>query len=334
MTAGTVADIIRRNAQAFPAAPAVVGEGRAITYGELDARSSRLAAGLVAAGLRAGDRVAYLARNATEYWELFFGAAKAGVAVVPLNFRLSASELEWILGDAEPAAVLAEEHLAEEHLAGLVPAAFPGLRLVFAQDGAPRAADGWSDLEGWLVRQPPADPRREVAGDGLLTLIYSSGTTGRPKGVTTTVGAMLWAVQAFGAQFAPSRDMVSLVPTPYYHVVMVPTLIQLFITSPQASAAEYSNVRYLLYGGSPISETVMLRAQQVFGAGLAQSYGLTETIGVTTTLGPADHVAGPGSKLRSAGRAVAGIEIKIIDPDSGAASPPARSARSAPGGRR
>jgi long-chain acyl-CoA synthetase len=102
---------------------------------------------------------------------------------------------------------------------------------------------------------------------------------------------------------------------------MVPTLIQLFITSPEASAADYSSVRCLVYGGSPISETVMLRAQEVFGADLAQSYGLTETIGCTTILPASDHVAGAGSKLRSAGRAIPGIEIKIVDPETGADLP-------------
>jgi long-chain acyl-CoA synthetase len=76
--APSVADMVRRNAAAFPGTPAIVGEGRNVTYGELGERWDRVAAGLVAAGLRTGDRVAYLARNATEYWELFFGAAKAG----------------------------------------------------------------------------------------------------------------------------------------------------------------------------------------------------------------------------------------------------------------
>ncbi|MFI5430128.1 AMP-binding protein [Aeromicrobium sp. UC242_57] len=159
----------------------------------------------------------------------------------------------------------------------------------------------------------------------------------------TTVAGMLFAVEAFGALFNPSPSSVSLVPTPYYHiaaggwslitlatggsivqftevtpqnmlgllvghkathVIMVPTVMQLFITSPEASAADYSSVEHVVYGGSPISETVMLGAQKVFGAQLSQSYGLTETIGVTTFLRPEDHVVSENSKLRSAGRAV------------------------------
>ncbi|WP_456695955.1 long-chain-fatty-acid--CoA ligase [Aeromicrobium sp. P5_D10] len=350
MSAKTLADVIRANNAACPDSPAIVGEGRSVTYGELSSRSDSIASGLVAAGLSAGDRVAYLARNATEYWELFFAAAKAGVVIVPLNFRLSGPEIAWILDDADPSAILVEDHLTS-----LVPADWTGLRLVFSQTDSLSVADGWTAFEPWLAEQPAVDPGRELGGDALCSLMYSSGTTGRPKGVTTTVAGMLWAVEAFGALFNPSPSSVSLVPTPYYHiaaggwslitlatggrivqftevtpqnmlgllvghkathVIMVPTVMQLFITSPEASAADYSSVEHVVYGGSPISETVMLGAQKVFGAQLSQSYGLTETIGVTTFLRPEDHVVGEDSKLRSAGRAVPGLEVAIIDPDT------------------
>lgn len=357
-TAGrtTLADVIRANNLSCPDSPAIVGEGRTITYRELSDRSDAVASGLVAHGLVAGDRVAYLARNATEYWELFFAAAKAGVVIVPLNFRLSRPEIAWILDDADPSVLLVEDHLT-----ALVPDDWTGLRLAFSQTGTPAVADGWRGYEQWLAAQPVEDPRRDTGGDTVCSLMYSSGTTGRPKGVTTTVSGFLWAVDAFSAMFDVSPSSVSLVPTPYYHiaaggwslialaaggsivqftevtpqnmlsllvghrathVIMVPTVMQLFITSPEASAADYSSVEHVVYGGSPISETVMLGAQKVFGAELSQSYGLTETIGVTAFLRPEDHVVGEDSKLRSAGRAVPGLEIAIMDPDTGALCEP------------
>jgi acyl-CoA synthetase (AMP-forming)/AMP-acid ligase II len=360
--ASSIADLLRASAAEAPDAPAVVGDGRGSTHGELDARSGRLAAGLVEAGLAKGDRVAYLARNATEYWELFFACAKAGLVVVPLNFRLSGPEVEWILGNAEPAAVLVEAHLVDLLPAAAV-AALPGPALVFDQEhdvpgaaGAPDVPDGWRAYEEFLAASPEADPHRDGTGADLCSLMYSSGTTGRPKGVTTTVEAFLWAVEAFGAQFDVTPASVSLVPTPYYHiaaggwslialasgarivqftevtpekllghlvghrathVIMVPTVIQLFVSSPEAAAADYSSVEWVVYGGSPISESVMVRAQEVFGAKLAQSYGLTETVGCTTLLAPEDHVVGEHSKLRSAGRAVPGVEVEVRDPETG-----------------
>ena len=355
---GTVADLIRTSCREHPDSPAVVGEGRTITYAELARRSDAIASGLVAWGLRPGDRVAYLARNATEYWELFFAAAKAGVAIVPLNYRLGRDEVDYVLGDCEPAVLLAEDHLTD-----LVPERYAGHRLVFAQSpgedthtGSSGSAEGWVPLEEWVARRAPEDPHCDVGGDALCSIMYSSGTTGRPKGVTTTVAGMLWAVQAFSSQFRVSAQSVSLVPTPYYHitaggwslialsvggrivhftevtpqnmlgllvghrathVIMVPTVMQMFVTHPQAAAADYSSVEYVVYGGSPISETVMVRSQEVFGAELAQSYGLTETIGVTTMLRPEDHVVGPDSKLRSAGRAVRGVEVAVFDAANG-----------------
>ncbi|WP_051570736.1 AMP-binding protein [Cryptosporangium arvum] len=336
--ATSLADLLRATARRTPDAPAVVGDGRNVTHGELDRRSNALARGLIGAGLQPGDRVAYLARNATEYWELFFAAAKAGLVIVPMNFRLAAPEVEWILGDVTPAALLVEEHL--------VPASFDGLQLVLG-----------SSYEDFLAAAAPHDPHRDSTGDDLFSIMYSSGTTGRPKGVTTTVAGFLWAVGAFGPAFDVSSASVSLVPTPYYHiaaggwslialaaggrivqftevtpagliasivghrathVIMVPTVMQLFLSSPEASAADYSSVEWVVYGGSPISESVMVGAQRVFGAKLAQSYGLTETIGVTTILGADDHVVGAASKLRSAGRAVPGVEVAVADPATGA----------------
>ena len=359
MSHQSLADVIRTNAKQFAESPAIVGEGRPVTYAELGERSDRIASGLVAAGLQVGDRVAYLARNATEYWELFFAAAKAGVVIVPLNFRLSAEEISWILGDADPAAILVEDHLTSH-----VPADWTGLKLAFAQSSTGQhevlVPFGWEALEEWVAAQDAVDPQRDQTGDALASMMYSSGTTGRPKGVTTTVGGFLWAVEAFGGLFGPTPDSVSLVPTPYYHiaaggwslialaaggrivqftevtpqnmlglmvghrathVIMVPTVMQLFITSPEASQADYSSVQHVVYGGSPISETVMVGAQETFGAQLSQSYGLTETVGVTTFLRPEDHVVGPDSKLRSAGRAVPGLEVAIFDPETGEEMP-------------
>ncbi|MFI5952638.1 long-chain-fatty-acid--CoA ligase [Cryptosporangium sp. NPDC051539] len=340
--ASSLADLIRNTP---PDAPAVVGDGRNVTHGALDRRSSALAAGLVAAGLQPGDRVAYLARNATEYWELFFACAKSGLVVVPLNFRLAGPEVEWVLGDAAPAALVVEPELV-----GLVPAgAVPGPVLVTG-----------ASYEEFVAAAPGEDPHRDSTGDDLFCLMYSSGTTGRPKGVTTTVAGFLWAVDAFGRQFDVSAASVSLVPTPYYHiaaggwslialavggrivqftevtpagmigaivghrathVIMVPTVMQLFISSPEASSADYSSVEWVVYGGSPISESVMVGAQRVFGAKLAQSYGLTETIGVTTLLGADDHVVGAGSRLLSAGRAVPGVDVAVFDPATGTVRP-------------
>ncbi len=355
-SASSVADLLRTTAAHRPEAPVVVGDGRNLTHGELDTRSSRIAAGLVRAGLEPGDRVAMLARNATEYWELFFAASRSGLVVVPINFRLAAAEVEFIVSDVAPRALVVEDVLMDsvtEAAAILV----DGPRLVFTQGSDPlEVPSGWGAFEDFVAASPADDPRRDATGDDLAFIMYSSGTTGRPKGVMTTVAGFLWAVERFGANFDVSPASVSLVPTPYYHiaaggwsliaiaaggrivqftevtpqkmvshmvehqtthVVMVPTVIQAFVSSPEVSAVDFSCVEWLVYGGSPISESVMVRAQEVFGARLAQTYGLTETIGVATILGPESHTSATSGLLRSAGRPVDGVELEIRDPETG-----------------
>lgn len=356
-SASSVADLLRSTAAHRPEAPVVVGDGRHLTHGELDTRSSRIAAGLVRAGLEPGDRVAMLARNATEYWELFFAASRSGLVVVPINFRLAAAEVEFIVSDVAPRALVVEDVLMD-NVTDAAAALVDGPRLVFTQGSDPlEVPTGWGTFEDFVAASPADDPRRDATGDDLAFIMYSSGTTGRPKGVMTTVAGFLWAVERFGANFDVSPASVSLVPTPYYHiaaggwsliaiaaggrivqftevtpqkmvshmvehqtthVVMVPTVIQAFVSSPEVSAVDFSCVEWLVYGGSPISESVMVRAQEVFGARLAQTYGLTETIGVATILGPESHTSATSGLLRSAGRPVDGVELEIRDPETGA----------------
>ena len=351
---GSLAGLLRRPVAAHPANRAIVGDGRTVTYAELGERSDRVASGLVALGLEVGDRVAYLGRNATEYWELFFGAQKAGAVVVPLNFRLAADEVAWILTDADVSAVLVEQACVAQLPAGAgVPV------LVFGDEGEDLDLEGGRhDYEEWLTEQSPVDPQRDVRGEALAALMYSSGTTGRPKGVQITVHGLLWAVDAFGAQFDMDAGSVSLVPTPYYHIAaggwslitlfaggtivqfreptpaamlsrlvehrathaaMVPVIIQILTASPEAATADFSSLRHIVYGASPISESLMVRAHELFGAALSQSYGLTETIGVTTFLPPSDHVPDPATvhRLRSAGRAIPGVDVAVVDPATG-----------------
>ncbi|GAA1301603.1 acyl-CoA synthetase [Planotetraspora silvatica] len=340
-----IADLLRSSASRSPGSPVVTGDGRALTYGELAERSDRVAAAL--ARLAPGSRVGYVDRNATEYFELLFGAAKAGVVLVPLNFRLAPDEMRWILGDADVSLVVA----GPDHVETLGGAA-----------DVPVIAVG-PDYEEWLAGQEPADPKRDATGDALVVLMYSSGTTGRPKGVHVTAAGLASAVELFGACFTLGPDTVSMVPIPYYHIAgagwalitiaeggtlvqcreptpqsmlgqlvdhrvthtaLVPAVIQIMTELPSARDADFSALRQVVYGASPISESLLSRAVALFGAEFFQSYGLTETIGVTTLLGPDQHLPDNPVKgrLRSAGRAVPGMEVAVLDLETGGTAAP------------
>jgi acyl-CoA synthetase (AMP-forming)/AMP-acid ligase II len=332
----SVAAIIRTRAAADPAAIAITGDGRELTFGELDERSSRLANALAGLGVGRGDRVAYLDQNATEFWETMFAAAKLGAVLTPLNFRLAAPELTGILKDAEPAVLIAGIPLPET-----VPT--PVIRV-------------GDEYEALLNSGAKTDPGDQAAGAELAMLMYSSGTTGASKGVCITAENLLTGVAAFVDEFSPGPDSRSLVPPPYYHIAasgwslialsqggrvvqvreprpdhlldlmqahatthaaLVPAIIQLMVELPQAQTADFGALRTVVYGASPIDVGLLRRAVDLFQAEFTQSYGLTETVGVATLLRPEDHRSPDPARLNSAGRAAACVEIAIVDPATG-----------------
>ncbi len=354
----SVAQLVRDAVVADPSAPAIIGDGRPLSFGELDEASNRVANALIAGGIRRGDRLGFVDRNSTEYWETFIGALKAGAVLVPLNFRLSAAELEWSLDDAGATMIVAGAAFAN----GLGGCGIPVV-VIDAPEAEPpaRRADGTLRYADWVGEAASTDPGRDATGDELTELIYSSGTTGRPKGVLVGADQLVWAVGAFGNCFDVDRLSRSLVPVPYYHVAgggwalitlsrggcivqareptaasmlrqlvdhqvthtaMVPAVMQVLTQSPESVHADFSALRQIVYGGSPISEPLLRASQSLFGADLFQSYGLSETMGVTTVLGPEQHrLDGDLRHLRSAGKAISGIELAILDAVTGARLP-------------
>jgi long-chain acyl-CoA synthetase len=338
----SVAELLRGAGE--PDAIAIDGDGRRVSFAELAEDSNRVANALIAAGVRRGDRVGFVDRNGTEYWVVYLGALKAGAVLVPLNFRLTAAELAWSLDDAGVRLVIAGAEFA-----GLLS---PRDRRVIVIGG---------DYEDWLAAAGDGDPGRDAEGDELVQLIYSSGTTGRPKGVRIGARQQAWSVAAFGECFDLDAHSRSLVPVPYYHVAgggwalitlcrggriiqarqptansmldalvryrvthtaMVPAVMLTLTRSPIVRHADFSALRQLVYGGSPISEPLLRASVATFGASFFQSYGLSETMGVTTLLGPDEHrLDGDLRRLGSAGSAIPGIEIEIRDPATGARLP-------------
>lgn len=307
----SIAEVVRRAARSGPDARAVAGQGRAATFAELDRRSNRVASGLRALGVGRGDRVAYAGLNRTDTLDIVAGASKAGAVPVPLNFRLAGPELAAVLADSGATVLFAEP----EQATLLGGTAVPTLTL-----------DGY--YESWLAGQEELDPGVRPEPDELACLLYSSGTTGRPKGVmirNRNLEAMLdvarrrwqldpgdaslnispyfhvlgfaWAVHSIrqGATLAQVRDaaptaLLGMIAGERVRIaVLVPALIDVILRSPGLDQADLSSLRLILYGAAPISAPVLVEATKRLGAAMEQSYGLTELSGGATFLSPQDH---------------------------------------------
>jgi long-chain acyl-CoA synthetase len=341
-----VADVIRRHAAQRPDAVALRRGEQELTYGDLDERSNRLAQALLARGVRAGTRVAYLDRSSPEVIELLFAASKAGAVLVPLNWRLAPPELAAVLGDAQAPVLIAGSDyrdVAEDVLERLSPG--PDLVVV------------GKEYERWLAAHEPGDPGGRGQPGDVIVQMYTSGTTGVPKGVLTTHGNLAVTAQT-SLRWAFDERSVSLTPLPMFHIggigwaycglwhgattvlvrdfepsavldilqhrrvtnaVLVPTMLQMLTAVPGAADREYPALRAIAYGAAPITTPVLKATLRTFGCGLVGLYGLTESTGGVVALEPEDHDPGGPREhlLRSAGRPYPWVELRIADPLSG-----------------
>jgi acyl-CoA synthetase (AMP-forming)/AMP-acid ligase II len=341
-----LADLPRLRAQTAPAEVALSCLGRLTTYGELDERSSRVANGLVAAGCQPAARIAYLGRNSDSYFEIVLGAAKARVATVVTNWRLAPPEIEYVLADSGARMVFADADLAPS-----VEAAWerlPALELVLVLD---------ADYAPWRDEQRTDDPRIPVEPTDTVLQMYSSGTTGRPKGVEVpqkafaplrraerelgpwaTVGPgdsslvvmptfhMLGTGLALTALYGSARCVVARVADAgetlrliaaerVTHLTVAPAFLALLLQHPACTESDLSSLRLITYAGSPISPALLERARSVFRCDFLQYYGATETTGEVTCLAPEDHRGASPERLRSCGRPMPGVELRIVGGD-------------------
>ena len=316
-------------------------DGEDITYAALAQRVARLAGALHERGVGEGDRVAHLGRNGPEILELLFACARLGAALVPLNWRLARPEYAFILGDSAPRLLFVEEPF--DDVAAAAEGEF-GLGCIAL--GRPRR--GWP---GFRDATAAADPiAAAVADRGAATalIVYTSGTTGRPKGAMLPQSALFWNAVNATLTLGMSRDDHVLTAIPMFHVgglniqttpalhlgatvtiarrfdpraalaliaerrptlfIAVPAMMRALIDHPDWPDADLSSLRLFTTGSSPIP-LPLLRAWLDRGIPVTQVYGLTES-GPVSTVTPAAEAE---RKLGSCGRPAPYCEARVVD---------------------
>lgn len=333
-------DFIARNAEWYPEKTAIVCEGIRLSWGEFGQRINRIANQLIKAGIAKGEKVVILSQNRLEYPEIMFGALKAGTVLVPVSTMLQKDAVLLQLKDAAPAVIFAESESAKLLAADRL----PEIRIVL--DGE---AEGWTDYRDVLQAGSAEDPGTVLAPDDWYNIIYSSGTTGTPKGIVHThQGRMLFALSC-GLEFRVHNEAVGLVSTPLYsngtqliflptvlmcgtlvlmrtfdaaafldlvqrervtHAFLVPTQFIRIMEHPQFADYDTSSIEILLSAAAPLRKETKREILQKFPSSkLTELYGITE--GISTVLRPDEQL----SKLGSVGKPRLGGDIKIIDPE-------------------
>jgi acyl-CoA synthetase (AMP-forming)/AMP-acid ligase II len=345
-----VAGLIDHWRQRIPDHEAIRYGDRSWTWREFGDRVDRNAAAQLAAGLRPGDRVAFLDKNHPACLETSFACLRTGTANAVVNFRLAPDEIRYVINDARAEIVF----VGEEFVPALAKIRddLPTVRRVVVVGGE---AD---EYEAWLAGVAPLGRREPVPPETCFLQLYTSGTTGFPKGAMLTnaslsahsassaevtdigphstsmvamplfhVGGSAWAIVGMfqGARVVLVRDIepVSLLNTivdeRITHAFLVPAVFGFLLQVPGVAERDYGHVVALIYGASPMPLPLLRRSMAAFaGVDFYQVYGMTEASGGVTMLGPDEHRdTAHEERLTSAGLPQPGVELAIVDPTSG-----------------
>lgn len=333
--------LLEQGVRTRPEGVALSGGTERVSWSELRDRARRVADALVRDGVTPDDRVVVVAKNDLRFFDVLFGCALAGAVLVPLNWRLEVEELAAAVRDADAVTVFVDRHgvAAADAVATSV-----GRVVLFDGD------DRWPSLAAWRGEARDPGVRREP--EDVVLQLYTSGTTGRPKGAMFAgtnlqvllddvsrawgftdqdvslvcmplfhMGGLAWALcsLARGARAVIAGDFVpdgilDVVATEQVTMAFcVPTMLSALVAAPRARELT-SSLRQMVYSGSPIGREGLARAMATLGCDFVQIYGLTEATGAFAQLSAAEHRDGGSAVLGSAGRPYPWVEVVVVEP--------------------
>ena len=345
-------DVMEWRALLYPDKPALICSATGVkrTFKELNERVNQLANALIDHGLKKGDRIAVLATDIPEYFEIAC-TSKAGLVEIGLVWRLKGQELAYIINDSGANTVFVEEQFCET-IRSIRPQ-LPKVKTYICIDGSPKDMLSYEEL---LSKYPANDPGVDVCEDDLLTLVYTSGSTGLPKGVIRKHGDILRFARMFMRALGVRNDDRCLSNLPLSHVSLfhinflylmagatqwlvkrfdppvvleliqrekltfllsVPTMVISLTEDPYRAKCYLGSLRCIWYVGSPMPAEGVRRGMDAFGPILGQIYGLTEGTGLSF-LYPEEQLAAlkdPAKHkiLTSAGKPIPGCQMRLVD---------------------
>ncbi len=349
-----LATTLRESAKANPSKAATLFDGGQLTYGQLDGLSDRFAAGLRSSGIGPGDPVAVQLPNVPQFLVAYYGLLKNGSVAVPLNVLLKSQEMEYHLADSGARALITWSGVAPQAARGAAAAGVD--RIYVAEVGAPNP-DGIGDPVETLLADPGTPAPFELTDPGdTAVIVYTSGTTGRPKGAELTHFQLFMNADTPGRLFGIEESDVVMVALPLFHVFGlsselnvcvrfaatmslvprfdatkvlevierdrvtvfegVPTMYVSLLNHPGADRYDLSSLRVGISGGGPIPAEVLDAFEQRFGVVILEGYGLSETASTTTF-----NISAKERKIYSVGRPIYGVEVQVWN-DQGAVLPP------------
>ena len=341
-------DVFRRSLKLYPDQPAVIDGAKRLTFKELNERADRLANVFLAHGLRKGDRVCLLLKNCGEYFEAIGAGAKTGIVIVPVNFRLVAKELAFVLNDAQCRMLI----LHPQYIP-LVEEMSNQLPLLETCLVAGPSTEGTLSYEDEITSASPNLAEYPLTEDDLALILYTSGTTGFPKGVMATQRIMADRCLLSAIEMGIRADDRIINILPMFHVAIVaglafmnmgaanvilkewdakaffetvqrekvtamsvaPTIVHLAVNYPDACKYDVSSFRLIQYGGSPMNEATLRAGIKLFQCDFLQALGSTENY-TSVVLKPADHkLEGSAQEMRrlmAAGREAVMVNARVI----------------------
>lgn len=340
-------DYFDRGADLFPGHDCLHDGTRGWTYADVRATTHRIANGLLAAGLKGGDKVAVYSPNHAMAYAALLGIQRAGLIWAPVNARNALEENLFILDSTDVAFLFYHSSFASY---------LPRIRQACPKIANFVCLDG-PDFDGWLARQGDAAPDLGDAPDDVAILISSGGTTGRPKGVQITnrvietMNSIFWAtmpieappVHLMVAPMTHAAGVCSFPLLPYggtnifmgtadpgailaaiekhrvTHIYLPPTLIYILLAHPNIAKHDYSSLKHVIYASAPMSVDKLVEAIRVFGPVLTQTYGQAEAAMICTVFSPADHLAALETnkrhRLASCGKVAPLMRLEVMDDD-------------------